>query len=1753
MKICKRAFAILLALVMVVGMLPAMALTSQATGYDNGYSGGMAGDGYIRCYGVDVSEHQGTGFNFQNLKNNGYSFVILRAGFVSRKDYRFEEYYTAAKAAGLDIGAYFYSYASSASEASYEADQCLSYISGKTFEYPIYFDFEDSSSNDGNANTAYSICRTFLDKIAAAGYLAGLYGYAGWMDPNYGAWVPTSTICGNKYECWIANYYDNTPTNTKSANYPSTYGMYQYTSSNYVGGVGPLDTNVCYKDYPTIVKTYGFNGYSSSAGLTINDGTYTISPSGDASFKVSVAGDSTENNANIQLGANRNELSQKFVFQAAGDGYYYITNAKSHKRLDVYCAYSDPGTNVIQYEANSSEGQLWMLEDAGDGLYYIKSKVGTYLDLANNNLSEGANIQMYTGNQSAAQKWHIDVTDTLTDGVYYVTVPEDNSFGWNIAGNNTENGANIQVWTNRHPVAIQHNSDNYYTMRFLLSDKYLDVSGSGTSNGTNLIQWADGSTENHKFLAIPNADGSYSFVAKCNGLYIDRDGGGTPSNGQNVQCYTGNGTAAQNWSLVPYAVLKDGTYQIGGYSDSSFVFDVTGHSNDEGALLQLLKDEDANGQRFAIEYKGNGDYAIRDINSNYYVDVYEGEKLNDTSIGMYSWANEDVNVNKLFRVIPYADGTYGFVCTVSNQYIDLDAGTCANGTKIHTWQSSMGGATQKWHLLPTTVDLTGDSYIIGAKDDFNLVISVAEDSKEGSANIQAAAASGSDSQRFQLIPYEDSYYLIQNTNSGRNLNVDNNGTANGTNVIQYAKSSAPDGDNELWSIIPHGDDTYSFVSKCNGLYLTLEGNELKAGTNISVWNVADTETAATRWTLTTHTHHLKDVVTAPTCTENGYTTHTCTDCGYSYRDAEIAALGHDLVLTSKLEATCSTVKSEIYTCSRCGETKTVLGQVIWTDWSENEPPAGTDADKIETRTAYRFRDYETTTSTAASLDGYDQISFQWQKTSDGSQDRAAFPAGYNTGDSLYSQYNKSELTAFENTTKRTIDSTATVGYIYWHWCAGYTNVDDDSLMNRYIDSSSSSERSTFHSYFSTTAPSTGVDTSDTTYPYCNAKNRSVCSDTKWFYYVPVTRQTYTDYEKLYTYGRYTDWSDWTAQEVASSETRQVETRTEYRYVSADSYGDHVYETVNVVAATCTEDGYTEVACKYCGATDIIDVVDALGHDLSVKVVHAPTCTEEGYTEISCSRCDYSDLSDFVDKVPHQFQDATDEEHYQAPTCTEEGLVYQVCTICGAEGEGRVLPATGHHIVTDAAQAATCTEEGKTEGSHCENCGMVVVAQTTIPATGHTVVVDKAVPVTCTTDGKTAGSHCSVCNAVIQRQEVISATGHTVVTDKAVAATCTAEGKTAGSHCSTCGTVLIPQDVIPAKGHQDGPVADNGDGTHMVFCSVCGSLIRTEAHTYVDGTCACGAKEAASEPTYDASLKFLSKSFTMGSSLNMVFIASKGTDTTRTIRAEVTKYNADGTTTVRTYTVADGNMNDQTRFVTFTFDGVAAKEMGDKVEAKLFATDASGNEFYGETLTLSLKDFLMNYAQSSNEAQKNLAVALLNYGAAAQVYFDYNYDGDATKLVNNDLTDEQKVIDIREASATTVVSGDGCKCLTNSVLLESKIVLYAIFNLGDYASRIDELAAVVTNAATGEEVTRLTLTKGSGTLASFRFDDVSAKNTRTVFNIAIYDGETKISQDLQWSMECMVSSYRAASNTPAEKLNLANAMLAYGDYAAAYLG
>ena len=297
---------------------------------------------------------------------------------------------------------------------------------------------------------------------------------------------------------------------------------------------------------------------------------------------------------------------------------------------------------------------------------------------------------------------------------------------------------------------------------------------------------------------------------------------------------------------------------------------------------------------------------------------------------------------------------------------------------------------------------------------------------------------------------------------------------------------------------------------------------------------------------------------------------------------------------------------------------------------------------------------------------------------------------------------------------------------------------------------------------------------------------------------------------------------------------------------------HKWVTDAAVAATCTQDGKTEG--KHCSVCKEVleeqETIPATGHKEVTDAAVAPTCTKVGWTEGShCSKCGWvkqaqkpilaighavekeaetvwewnipADGSFASVKVSAQCKNCNDTIsttannatywHSINATCTESGKnVYSVTVSLGGQdfyGEKEVEnpndPARGHTEVTDAAVAPTCTETGKTEGSHCSVCNTVLKAQEVIPATGHTEVTDAAVAPTCTETGLTEGKHCSVCNTVLKAQEVIPALGHTVVTDAAVAPTCTESGKTEGTHCSVCNKILVMQEEIPADGHEWG--------------------------------------------------------------------------------------------------------------------------------------------------------------------------------------------------------------------------------------------------------------------------------------------------------------------------------------------------------------
>ena len=210
---------------------------------------------------IDISRHNAVGnFNWSAIKAAGVMGVILRVGgrgYGSDKqlydDVAFYQHYTRAKAAGLHIGAYFYSYALTEAQAKEEAQLTIDLLRSYNakLDMPVYIDIEDYVEDDYTDNqharagkaACTKVVDTFCKAIKNAGYYPGVY-----CNKNFAENLLDKSVFEGR-ALWIAHY-------ASVCGYTqSKVGMWQYTSSGKVNGYSGqyLDMNICYVNYPAVI------------------------------------------------------------------------------------------------------------------------------------------------------------------------------------------------------------------------------------------------------------------------------------------------------------------------------------------------------------------------------------------------------------------------------------------------------------------------------------------------------------------------------------------------------------------------------------------------------------------------------------------------------------------------------------------------------------------------------------------------------------------------------------------------------------------------------------------------------------------------------------------------------------------------------------------------------------------------------------------------------------------------------------------------------------------------------------------------------------------------------------------------------------------------------------------------------------------------------------------------------------------------------------------------------------------------------------------------------------------------------------------------------------------------------------------------------------------------------------------------------------------------------------------------------------
>lgn len=206
---------------------------------------------------IDVSRYQGA-IDWAQVAAAGYQGVMLKTVSTNRRlskradglyiDPTFETNYRNAKAAGLDVGVYYYTYATSKAMADAELSLLADALRGKTLEMPVAVDVEDNKFRVLGMQALTDLTAYALKKVEDMGFYAQLY--------TYTSFAKTRLYMGgaalSPYDVWLADYTGKTPAVTFA------YNAHQHTSKGSVPGIsGNVDLNVTTLNYPRIIRKKG--------------------------------------------------------------------------------------------------------------------------------------------------------------------------------------------------------------------------------------------------------------------------------------------------------------------------------------------------------------------------------------------------------------------------------------------------------------------------------------------------------------------------------------------------------------------------------------------------------------------------------------------------------------------------------------------------------------------------------------------------------------------------------------------------------------------------------------------------------------------------------------------------------------------------------------------------------------------------------------------------------------------------------------------------------------------------------------------------------------------------------------------------------------------------------------------------------------------------------------------------------------------------------------------------------------------------------------------------------------------------------------------------------------------------------------------------------------------------------------------------------------------------------------------------------
>lgn len=559
---------------------------------------------------------------------------------------------------------------------------------------------------------------------------------------------------------------------------------------------------------------FGYSGVQTFDVSTTENGYRTIAIHG-AGAVLDAAGGNDANGTKLQTYAANGTKAQKWIIEKDGERFRIVSALNGQKVADVPGGSIASGAGLQLYSANGTAAQSFYFVDP-------------------------------TAVRSELDKLASDNREVVKDGDYAIAAgPDLSRMVLDVTGGSASNGANVQIYQSNTTAAqrwrVSHDDDGYLTITNVKSGKVLDVSAGSTCLGTNVQQYTACGDANYaqKWIAVPNGDGSVRLLSAVWQQRTLDVAGGSLNSQTNVQLYTSNGTAAQRFSFIatnPASVdpcddiLKDkGWCVISPSANGAVALDVAGGSLKNGGNVQTYSCNGTLSQLFKAEYR-DGYYVLRNAGSGKVLDVAAGDVVPGTNVQQW---DESPNDNQLFSVVVNEDGSYSFINKATGLMLVV------SGSNLVA--AIVGDSVQTSFVFAEQEDLLSEGlYEIYPSANSSYVLDVASASADSGANVQLYSNNGSFAQKWLLKKVDGA----KNTYTFESVCSTNRLAVSGTNVCTMAPADVKA---QQW-VARIDSNGIEFVSADDqDLSLDVKGGNFALSSNVQVYTSNDS--AAQRFRL----------------------------------------------------------------------------------------------------------------------------------------------------------------------------------------------------------------------------------------------------------------------------------------------------------------------------------------------------------------------------------------------------------------------------------------------------------------------------------------------------------------------------------------------------------------------------------------------------------------------------------------------------------------------------------------------------------------------------------------------------------------------------------------------------------------------------------------------------------------------------------------------------------------------------------------